>query len=568
MAQTVTASERSESRACPEPVEGNLAVVVVALLCVFASRCALAAAPPDPSVRLYDTGGAVAGDPATESNWVQVPQADLSYTFKDRPVLKNDKLAVFLFKNGPGAGVRAELPHGQVSAIFLGLQATAEGASTIKIIENNPGAVELEKSGKAKGGRQTRCRYRLTAGEPFVEVRPGEGMGQIDISGFFRHVVVPEFFGDDIVLGEALEEGLPAENFFVVLLDSGESLATCVWESEHQHAHLRALMQMETVEVKDASKQPPAPETVRFSAGECRIECLPGKRIWIGLVQDPGLWHRRYVADGDKATAVLRNFRPPFPAKWRASFVGAGGVCESITFEQPPEKAPVPDDWRGPVIIYPIDRSRATPLTTILPMDVLRSTLGVGPCQYILDAEGLGGDDPAPPDTVLAWIERLVKKKRAARSAEEIKERLDAMVAHLAAARQRIDDYAAFGRQVRHVCRQAKNEADAEAEDAKAVLAICDRLDHDVERGRRGMRTHEDAAKLARQVISLIEKADALAEFESPAKALRAIGAAHDATLARSRMAARRMKATCRGSKSNLARKVETMAERMLRPSK
>jgi len=141
------------------------------------------------------------------------------------------------------------------------------------------------------------------------------------------------------------------------------------------------------------------------------------------------------------------------------------------------------------------------------------------------------------------------------------------MLTHLAAARQRIDDYAAFGRQVRHVCREAAKK-DAEKEAAEAILGICDRLDHDLARGRTEMKTPGDAADLAREIASSLEKSDPLAAFERSATALRAIGHAFDATLARSRMAARRMKAYCRGAKNDLARTVETMADRMLRPRK
>lgn len=577
MRHVVIPSERSEPR--------NLAVVVAVLFCAFAPYSTLAAAPPDPSVRLYDTkfpGSGSAPSDRLPPTWVweQVAEDTVNRAFRGHAVLMNNRVALFVYtsEKSPQLYVADGDGFSRKAALWAGPGSGC--ARSIRIIENTPAAVELEVTFTSDGANRAKCRLRLTAGEPFVEVRTGEGAQSVCLGGPTEHLsafrrggyaVIPEFFGDDVAISghgaDLLSAPPPTENLLLLMLHRGSGLLMCVWESAEQsvsltHTPLSVLIE----EVRQTGRQSGSAVCRHENVlSGCKIMSERNKRVWIAFVPGPNVWRQYHVADADKPLDILRTFKPPFPAKWRASFVGKDGVCESITFEQPPEKAPVPDDWRGPVIFYPIDRSRGTPLTIMLPMDVLRSTLGVGPCQYILDAEGLGGDDPAPPDAVVTWIERLIKKKRAARSAEEIRERLDAMLAHLAAARKRIDDYAAFGRQVRHVCRQAKNEADAEAEDAKAVLAICDRLDHDLERGRVGMRTHEDAAKLVREITALIEKADALAEFESPAKALRAIGAAHDATLARSRMAARRMRATCRGLKSNLARKVETMADTMLR---
>jgi hypothetical protein len=49
---------------------------------------------------------------------------------------------------------------------------------------------------------------------------------------------------------------------------------------------------------------------------------------------------------------------------------------------------------KGPmelVLVYPSDRNSRTPLTALTPVDVMRNTLGVGPCEYVLDREGLQG---------------------------------------------------------------------------------------------------------------------------------------------------------------------------------
>ena len=42
----------------------------------------------------------------------------------------------------------------------------------------------------------------------------------------------------------------------------------------------------------------------------------------------------------------------------------------------------------GPAVIYPINRIKTTPLDQFSVVNVVRATLGVGPCQYVLDVEG------------------------------------------------------------------------------------------------------------------------------------------------------------------------------------
>jgi len=41
------------------------------------------------------------------------------------------------------------------------------------------------------------------------------------------------------------------------------------------------------------------------------------------------------------------------------------------------------------VLAYPSDRAKDTPLAMFTPVDIVRQTLGVGPCEYVLDREGL-----------------------------------------------------------------------------------------------------------------------------------------------------------------------------------
>ena len=72
---------------------------------------------------------------------------------------------------------------------------------------------------------------------------------------------------------------------------------------------------------------------------------------------------------------------------------------------------------------------------------MLRNTLGVGPCQYILQTEGLASEGSPTADAVMTWIEKQFKRKKQKSSADEIRERLGLMVAHVGQAQKRIERY-------------------------------------------------------------------------------------------------------------------------------
>ncbi len=533
------------------PAAGSLARLlsaVLALLCVLSA--APAAEPPDPSVHLFDRGTASDGSVAAEEfaerkGWTAVAEGAAELRIAGDAVLMNDRLTVVLARDGGAAWVygsaaarfRRRVLVSPVPPITLG--------AGLRVLKNDPSAVEIEV--KSRTGRgDVSCRFRMTAGEPVLQVLPGDEVEQLTWlvpSPAGGCVVVPEFFGDDVVVaapaGGARAAPVPAENFFLQGTDDASPMLMCVWEAAGQ-------------------------DVDRLRGNLCVIPCAKGKRVWVACLEGVRPWGAgRAIAENEKPAEVLRGFRPPFPAKWRADFVGADGMCDSITFEEPPDAAPVPETWRGQVLIYPIDRSRATPLATLLPIDVLRATLGVGPCQYVLALEGLGsGDAPATPAAVMDWVEKQFDRERDARAADEIRERLAAMVEHVRRTDARIGEYAAFGRQVRAACEAAAGDQEAAAT-AKVLLAVCDRLDRDLARDR-AARTPEEAARLAAAVGGLIGKEGAAAECRKAGEDLGALGRAQDAALARARMAARRARQAARGAKDALAVKIRPMAEQIL----
>jgi hypothetical protein len=55
------------------------------------------------------------------------------------------------------------------------------------------------------------------------------------------------------------------------------------------------------------------------------------------------------------------------------------------------------------VIIYPLGRVTATPLNVFTPIDLMRETLGQGPCEYILDVAGIKPRPPGGDRVTLAY---------------------------------------------------------------------------------------------------------------------------------------------------------------------
>ena len=158
--------------------------------------------------------------------------------------------------------------------------------------------------------------------------------------------------------------------------------------------------------------------------------------MWVAFLEGAGIWHAADVRAQDAGKIVPLEWKMPFVAAWRADFtrtteltdswemllqekedggyvkpswMGQGServkqnrkrwttVLEEFSYPcwsdperrgyiQPLKKEAV--KFKGPLVIYPINRVQQTPLEAYTVVDVMRNTLGVGPCQYILDLDG------------------------------------------------------------------------------------------------------------------------------------------------------------------------------------
>ena len=562
-----------------------LCVAAVAGLCDRAGLSGAEYQPGTPFTCLFDTGAA---SPAALSgrtldakpNWTLVPEDNLGHRFQGDAVLLNDKLTVVLRRQGPGAEVYSQTATGPAArAVLIPLPAAGSqitGLASVQTIENNPGAVTLGATFTTDGGGHPSAKLRLTTGRSMVEIRPGEAADRLAVWDRPRWVVVPSFFGNDMVFGPetfgCLRHGLPAENFFLNLLADGDAMVMCVWKSSRRWADVLLFE-------RDG----------RRALGGCEIECASDEPIWIAFMEGPGIWRHQAISLELEATGPVKvPWQRPFEADWRVDLYVRGGHAQSFAFEgqlHPEMRFWLHADraalWIRPaarrmaglggapsVVIYPIDRTKATPLTAFCPTDVLRDTLGVGPCQYILQTEGLASESNPTPAKVMDWIEKQFERGKEREAAEQIRDLLGQMTEHVGRAQKRIQRYREFGHEIRLLCTAAgEDNGLPQIPDSLGLTAA------EVEAyGNVAPTVGEGtAAELGQKIVMLMGKERALAECRKLGAQLREVGASQDRALSDCRMAVRwlrqqaRQRAVADPDQAKLAQEVLARAERMLR---
>jgi len=477
-----------------------------------------------PITRILDSGS-----PSTEREsaemltiptaWTQILEDQTNHQFSGDAVLRNDRLAVVLRKQGNGVEVFSKTAAGlkhRATLNFLGTnsspQVLREG---LEIVDNTSAGVGVAVR-FTEGGT---VRFRLTTGEATLEIQSSEPSGFVALRSNTRYVVVPDYFGDDLIYSAktARDFCLPTENMCLNLLEGEDAMIMSVWQSNEQDAWFG----------RGGGDEK--------SDHSCtRICCLKNQKIWVAFFEAPGTWHKGSGIAGE-------NWKPPFPAKWRASFARDNGLADSWDLGRGPDPGQTTGKHEGPLIIYPIDRSTSTPLTAMCATDVMRNTLGVGPCQYILACEGLGAQGDPTPNSVMNWVEKQFEQKKQKKAVNDISERLEVMKKHVADAHARIERYAEFAARARKSL----------SGDQDAFRPIVDGLDQVTATGLTAAASPEKSRQLASQVLSLIGKDNNLEECRRLGRELRSIGAVQDSTLAKCRMAVRRLRAQARSVSVN-----------------
>jgi hypothetical protein len=521
------------------------------ILVVFTSSLILCHQPArgeyeyDPSLPftwLFDTG-AGSSTPlsakalAKKDGWTLVGEDNLDHAFKGDAVLLNDRLAVVLRAEGPGAAVYSLADGRFVNRAVLVAVPNADtavsvtGLASIGIVENSPASVMVEATFETSvPGEESSAAFGITTGQQMVEMCPKSGADRLFAWCRPRWIVVPDFFGHDMVFDPrtvpSTRFGLPAENFSLGLIQGNNAMMMCVWQSGRRRSHLI----------------PPGKASDPTVAGY-EIEGVKDEPVWFAFFEGTGLWYQENVAAGQAGKDVNLDFQPPFEARWRADLVRPDGVAHSSPFSNGiPTALDVEEPAPLPIIVYPLDRTRATPLSAFCPTDVIRNALGVGPCQYVLQTEGLATDTNPTPDQVMTWVERQFERNKTEEAADEIRELLAQMVEHIQHVQDRIDRYAEFAGEVNGLLKSdevAIPKKQGELPDRfTSLVHTAGRLEKVVSRNQpNDLEERSDA--LAKEVVQLIGKPDSLEECRRLGHELRQVGAQQDSTLSRSRMIVR-----------------------------
>ena len=148
-------------------------------------------------------------------------------------------------------------------------------------------------------------------------------------------------------------------------------------------------------------------------------------------------------------------------------------------------------------LAYPLDRGPDTPLGALTFVDIMRASLGVGPCEYVLDVEGQKKERKGVPTCVtrqklLAIYSRNEQKQKRA----EVEEALDNVLVFVQHIRTRIEAYVSFGNEsASYLDRENKSRPEL-AGFITEMAAIARSIDMTVADHRRAMQTPQYAAGL------------------------------------------------------------------------
>jgi hypothetical protein len=559
----------------------------------------------DPLVYLFDTPE-ISVVPLPEHGLAKLQRStaldedDCQHRFAGCPVLMNDKIVAVLHKDAPEVDMYSRQYSGLKLCATLQpiCDSTTEFQRTgITIRQNSRSAVVIEVEFRTPQKRSRQITYELSAGAAFVKTTAGEGIQRLRVKAPCRFAVLPDFFGDDILVDAAAipvgRAELPSENFLLHMIPGGNTIVMTVSESRDTDV---------AVTLSDRAPRQIVASDISYGKKPC---------IWVAVLADRGIWHDRNIVLADADKIIDLTWKMPFPALWRVDWSTVDKMTESweMLLQQPNGKFVMqgwfgqneaegqsfgnefgPRDWNkpgrkrwnpvlggfsfpswiqsdgrgwlqplkerryaeggpvynfaGPVVVYPLDRAKAAPFSTPLDkltvVDLVRMTLGVGPCQYILDLEGQKRNSRGVATCYARdVINAIYKEGTQLQKRAEIEEQLDAAVAFISNVRERIDLYVQFGHDMSAYLEQQKRRDPRTAAFCDELLTINKRLDQMFQEKREQIRTPAFARQCAedfRQALLTLTGKGAYPRCEAQMAMFTSVGGAQDGLVASCRM--------------------------------
>jgi hypothetical protein len=547
----------------------RLAVVVLALTLTPTAR---------PGLELWDTGkpSAEALAPAAieaKAGWTKVSSE--TGAIKGDAVLLNGRISVVVRKSGA-----TDLYSPTAARARVLLQGASGDAVSkfdkIAVTENSKGAVAVEIAGPSKAGTAN-AKLKLKKGDPALEASPGAGAARVRVEAPSRFVVFPDFFADDIVVDAAKVPAAsieaPSENFLLHLGGKNDSIVMAVFENRDQDVRLSL--------AGDGEKRV-------FTGSE--IQFGKAGKVWVSLLEGEGIWHTKILDRAQRGRVVPLGWKMPFPAYWRVDFTNSFDLFDSWdmllqtkeggefvrptwfgeplqqvrpnrqmfdaaiggmlypAFADPQgngfvqgfnEKGRMEITHQGPLVLYPINRLPQTPPETFTVVDIMRNTLGVGPCEHILDVEGqkqqLKGRATCSVREELNGMYQAKEQKSRKADAEQFLKQGEVFVAHI---RSRITGYADYGHKMLEFLAAKKKEQPALAATLAPLEKLLGEIDASIASKLDKIKMPEDHAKLFaefRKTLLDSDAPDALERCKKWTDALVDVGGTQDELVAHCR---------------------------------
>lgn len=536
------------------------------------------------AVRLFDTGTPSAEPLAPAAlverrGWTPVAEGERGHRVKGDAVVVNNRLALVLRRGSHGAELYSLRGKPRLRAVLSPVgQVAARALRSVAVVENSQTRAALDATFDAPQGPKLTTRCELTMGQPFVHTVAGAGVAALRVGAPCRFAILPDFFADDIVADATelpvAQADLPSENFLLHLVGDGDAVVMTVSKSRGNDVRIMLAG---------------AGDQRRIEAS--RVQYGRDRSVWVAVVDGPGAWHVRDVALAEAGKVLPLGWRMPYPALWRVDWRQDNGLVDSweMAIEMPrggyirhgwfgPPRSLPPDRKRwttvlgrflypcwvdkagrgylqpltravrfqGPAVLYPINRIATTPLEEFTVVDFVRATLGVGPCEYILDVEShkeaYKGRATCATRDLLRGIYKSGQQKRKRAQVEEALADVLAFIRHI---RGRIESYVAFGHEALKYLAEQKRAHPELAKGIGELEALTRAIDERVARRRAKIKTPEVAARLVEEFKRTVLDREGPQAYEGCKRITAAwveIGGNQDELVGECRMAVKRLR--------------------------
>ncbi len=503
------------------------------------------------------------------------------------PALENARISVVLHRE-VGRAVLSFKRGGEVREAVQIIPAAggkpAERFTTVSTEAAGTREMSVAVEGVVDGGKPFSLRLRVLGDGPILECQTIAGIDRLGLAYLSPHAILPELFGDDLVLraGESGERPrvLPAEHAVLHPIDRGDALLLASWPPGVKEVEVR----------KGAVEGRPA-------FVETDLPCSGPERIWISVLAGKAIWHETEAARFSFSEYKTLDWKPPFPARYRAdlrregpwaltdswvrqptrskfwmAFLGNGfpPLCmngDEAAFRLPrfrpglpfPKDLPPEIQYTGPILIYPFrgeaDASKVkAPDGAWTVLDVLRATLGEDWTRTLDIGEGVLEPEPFPEGfvflatcTATGKAEELFAKGKEKEEAGAIRSAFDDMNLFVSYHRTRIEEYLALAGGWRKML-DDRARALAPSPELKQAVADLDPLlayfGDLFEESRDAIKSPAKCKGLTEEALALIERQDPdrVARMKGLGVAMRKIGGRQDDILCCFRMAAKALR--------------------------